>query len=159
MNGKNSKPYAILVFGAPMSGKSQFAIKFSREFKAPLLDFEAIPGISRKSFLAIVAQIADSKQNMVIDYHIDTFKQRQEMCEVLRTAGYRPVLVWIQTDVNTIKRRLKNHLKSVARAKAYFEERLEQLEAPEDVEEPIVVSGKHTFDTQLKSVLSCLSKI
>jgi len=159
MNGKKPKPYAILVFGVPMSGRTQFAVRFSRQFKAPLLDFEHIPGINRKAFLPIVTQIADSKQNIVIDEHIDTFQQREKLRKVLYESGYQPVLVWIQTDVNTIKRRLKNHLKSVTRAKAYFEEQLDQLEAPEDSEEPIVISGKHTFSSQLRSVLSRLSKI
>jgi len=158
MNGKNSKPYAILVFGVPMSGKTQFATRFSRKFKAPLLNFEAVPGISRNIFLSIVAQIADSQQNLVIDDGIDTFKQREELRNVLRNAGYRTVIVWIQTDVNTIKRRLKSHLKSVERAKSYFGTLLDQLEAPEDSEDTIVISGKHTFDGQLRTVLSALSK-
>ncbi|MCL1839461.1 ATP-binding protein [Candidatus Saccharibacteria bacterium] len=158
MNGKNSKPYAIMVFGVPMSGKTQFATKFSRKFRAPLLNFESIPGISRKIFLSVVAQIADSQQNLVIDHGIDTYKQREELRRTLHSAGYRVVIVWIQTDVNTIKRRLRSHLKSVERAKSYFEALLDQLEAPEDSEDTIVLSGKHTFDGQLKTVLSALSK-
>jgi len=158
MNGKNSKPYAILVFGVPMSGKIQFATQFSHKFKAPLLNFESTPGVSRKIFLSIVTQIADSQQNLVIDHGIDTYKQRQELRHILTKAGYRTVIIWIQTDINTIKRRLRTHLKSTERAKAYFETLLNQLEAPEDSEETIVISGKHTFDGQLKSVLSALSK-
>jgi len=158
MNGKNSKPYAIMVFGVPMSGKSQFAIRFSRKFKAPLLNFEAIPGISRKIFLSIVTQVADSQQNLVIDDGIDTYKQREELRGVLRAAGYRTVIVWIQTDVNTIKRRLRSHLKSVERAKSYFDTLLDQLEAPEENEDTIVISGKHTFEGQLRTVLAALSK-
>ena len=141
-----------------MSGKTQFATRFSRKFKAPLLNFEAIPGISRKIFLSIVAQIALSQQNIVIDHGIDTYKQRQELRRLLRKAGYCPIIVWMQTDINTIKRRLKNHLKSVERARSYFETLLDQLEAPENSEHPIVISGKHTFEGQLKSVLSSLSK-
>ena len=158
MNGKNTKPYAILVFGVPMSGKMEFATRFSRKFRAPLLNFEAIPGISRKIFLSIIKQIADSHQNLVIDDGIDTFKQREQIRRVLEAAGYRVVIVWIQTDVNTIKRRLRNHLKSVERARSYFETLLDRLEAPEDTEPTIVISGKHTFDGQLRTVLSALSK-
>jgi len=159
MNGNNSKPFAILVFGVPMSGKTQFASKFSRQFKAPFLNFDAIPDISHETFLAVVSQIADSQQNIVIEGGIDTFEQREKLREILRNAGYRPVLLWIQTDVNIVKRRLKTSMKSVEKAKTFFEKRLQELEAPEDTENPIVVSGKHTFEGQLKSVLLCLSKI
>lgn len=159
MNREKEKPYAILVFGVPMSGKTQFATKFSQKFKAPHLNFEPIPGISRKAYLSIVSQIALSQQNLVIDDGIDTFKQREQLREILKSAGYKSIIIWIQTDVNTVKRRLRTHLKSVERAKAYFEERLDQLEAPEDSENAIVISGKHTFEGQLRSVLSHLSKL
>jgi len=159
MNGNHSKPYAILVFGAPMSGKTAFASKFSHQFKAPLLNYDALPGISRKTFLSLVDQIAQCGQNFLIEGASDTFKHREEIRSILRSTGYNPVLLWIQTDTNTIKYRIKSHLKSVEKAKAFFEERLTQLEAPEDSESPVVISGKHTFETQLKSALSSLSKI
>ena len=158
MEGNNSKPYAILVFGVPMSGKTQFAARFSREYKAPLLNFDSTPEITPSIFLDIVTQIADSRQNLVIDTHLDTFKERQDLRRILASAGYHTIIVWIQTDINTIKRRLTKHLKSIDKAKAYFEDLLKELEAPEDSEKPIVISGKHTFAGQLKSVLSALSK-
>ena len=41
MNGK-SKPYAILVFGAPMSGKTTFAEQFSARFNAPFLNLSEL---------------------------------------------------------------------------------------------------------------------
>jgi len=159
MNGNNSKPFAILVFGVPMSGKTQFASKFSRQFKAPLLNFETIPDINRKAFLAVISQIAECQQNLLVEGGLDTYEQREEIRELLYAAGYRPVLLWIQTDINIVKQRLKTNMKSVEKARVYFEQRLHQLEAPEESEQPIVLSGKHTFEGQLKSVLSRLSKI
>ena len=159
MNGKNSKPYAILVFGAPMSGKTEFATKFSQKFKAPFLNCELLPRISREAFLAVITQIATCEQPMLIEGGIDTFKQRQELRKLLSNAGYHPVTLWIQTDVNIIKRRLKTTMKSVEKAKTFFEDRFAQLEAPEESEHPIVISGKHTFEGQLSSVLSHLSEL
>lgn len=75
---------------------------------------------------------------------------------MLRAAGYSPTLIWIQTDVNTIRSRLKNRLKSVERAKAVYDAGIKSLEGPSDAEMPIVLSGKHTYHTQLKQVLTQL---
>lgn len=156
MNGK-SKPYAIMVFGVPMSGKSQFASKFSQQFKAPHLNYEELPDIDRKTFLAILDQIAGSGQNIIIEGSIDTQDQRDEISQLLEKSRYKPVLVWVQTDVGTVKKRLKTKLKSVEKAKTTFDDRVKELEAPSDAENPIVISGKHTYDTQLKTILSRLS--
>ncbi len=157
MNG-NSKPHAILIFGVPMSGKTQFAAKFSQQFNSIFLDFGSLPDISREAFLAVITQLAASGQTILIEGAVDTQKDRDEIRKILKKAGYKPALVWIQTDVTAVKQRLKTKLKSVEKAKAAFEKRIDELEAPADQENPIVISGKHTFATQLKTVLSQLSK-
>ena len=69
MNGK-SKPYAILVFGAPMSGKTTFAQQFSQRFSAPFLNINALYDefkISRKMAMVLVSEIAKCKQTMIIE--------------------------------------------------------------------------------------------
>ena len=159
MNG-NNKPYAILVFGAPVSGKTQFAEQFSKQFKAPLLNIGDLIekyDLSRPAVLELIRQVALSGQNFMIEGGVDTEKERMEIREMLRKAGYRPTLIWVQTDLATIKRRLKMRLKSVEKAKATFEDRYRALEAPADSENPIVISGKHTFEAQLKTVLTHLA--
>ena len=160
MNG-NTKPYAILVFGVPMSGKTQFATKFCRQFKAPLLDFNTLHelyDLDQKAFITIISQVALSGQTLVIEGALDTQKQRTKLSNLLKKAGYQPVLIWVQTDVATVKRRLKAKLKSVEKAKTTFDSRIKDLEAPADSENPIVISGKYTFDTQLKTTLARLSQ-
>ncbi|MDO4611830.1 MAG: hypothetical protein Q4B34_03150, partial [Candidatus Saccharibacteria bacterium] len=67
-----------------------------------------------------------------------------------------PTLIWIQTDINTIKTRLKTRLKSVEKARSVYDSRIHALEAPSEAEAPIVLSGKHTYHTQLKQVLTQL---
>ena len=76
--------------------------------------------------------------------------------QILKKAGYSPSLVWVQTDSSTTKQRMKMRLKSVSKAKTEYENRIKSLEAPSDFEPAIVISGKHTFDTQLKHVLTQL---
>lgn len=160
--GKNEKKKgavsrAILVFGAPCSGKTTFCEKFAKKFKAPYFDLGLLADqyrLDRKMIVLLLEQIAKTGQMLVLEGGLDTEADRIEIRKILRNAGYTSSLIWIQTDVGTIRSRLKSRLKSVSAAKAAYEEKLELLEAPTDFEEPIVLSGKHTFETQLRHVLS-----
>jgi predicted kinase len=156
MNGK-TKPYAILMFGAPASGKSQFAAQFAERFKAPFLEFNK-HRISYSAAAHIVEQVAVTGQNIVIEGCLNAEKQRNDMRQRLKKRGYLPVLVWVQADANTIKRRLHQRYRSIEKTKAAFEACYDDMEAPADIEKPIVISGKHTFTTQLKILLAKLSK-
>ena len=81
MNGK-SKPYAILVFGAPMSGKTTFAEKFSEKFNAPFLNLSELHEqyrLSRKVAQILISQIAKCKQTLILEGGIDSERQRNEI--------------------------------------------------------------------------------
>ncbi len=152
---------AILVFGAPCSGKTTFGKQFAAQFNATFYDLDALKqehNLSRQFILLLVEQIARTGSTLVFEGGNDTEKDRRELAEILRSAGYSPTLVWIQTDVNTIRMRLKNKLKSVDKAKAVYDARIKLLEGPAEVEMPIVLSGKHTYTTQLKQVLTQLQE-
>ena len=160
MNGK-SKPYAILVFGAPMSGKTTFAQQFSQRFNAPFLNINELYDqykISRKMAMVLVSEIAKCKQTMVIEGGLNTEKQRNEMKKLLAAAGYSPVLIWVQTDLTAIKHRIRHKYNTVAEAKAALDASYKKLEAPSEDENPLVISGKHTFQTQCKNVLTGISE-
>ena len=152
MEGKkkhsSNSPRAILVFGAPCSGKSTFAKQFANQFNATFYDLDVV--------LLLVSQIAKTGATLVLEGGNATERDRRELNEILRAAGYAPALVWLQTDVATIKSRLKVRLKSVEEAKTVYESRIKTLEAPSELENPIVLSGKHTYPTQLKQVLTQL---
>jgi gluconate kinase len=159
MNGK-SKPYAILVFGAPMSGKTTFAEKFSERFNAPFLNLSELHEeyrVSRKVALILIQQITKCKQTLIIEGAIDNEKQRNEIRELLVKAGYIPVLVWVQTDLNAIKQRMRHKYAKASEAKAALEKSYERIEAPADYEDPIVISGKHMFQTQCRNTLTGIS--
>ncbi len=159
MNGK-SKPYAILVFGAPMSGKTTFAEKFSERFNAPYLNLSELHEqyrVSRKVALILITQITKCKQTLIIEGAIDSERQRNEVRDLLTKAGYIPVLVWVQTDLNAIKQRMRHKYSSASEAKAVLEESYRKIEAPADYEDPIVISGKHMFQTQCRNILTGIS--
>ena len=159
MNGK-LKPYAVLVFGAPMSGKTTFAEQFSARFNAPFLNLSELyekHKLTRKLALVLIQQLTKCKQTLILEGGLDTEKQRNEVRELLLKAGYRPVLVWIQTDLNAIKHRMRHKYKKLEDAKAALTEQYKKIEAPSELEQPLVISGKHTFQTQCKNVLTNLS--
>ena len=160
MNGK-SKPYAILVFGAPMSGKTTFAEQFSARFNAPFLNLSELyieHKLTRKLTIVLIQQLTKCKQTLILEGGLDTEKQRNEIKEVLTKSGYKPVLIWVQTDLNAIKHRMRHKYKKLEDAKNALAEQYKKIEAPSELEQPLVISGKHTFQTQCKNVLAGLSE-
>jgi predicted kinase len=158
----NNRPYAILVFGAPMSGKTTFAEHFSDSIGAPFLNFSRLQSehrISRKLALELIQCITKGKNSIIIEGFMDTEADRDEIRKIFEDANYRPVLVWVQTDLNAIKQRMRHAYRSLDQAKAVLAESYEKIEAPSDAEAPLVISGKHTYQTQCKNVLNRLSDI
>lgn len=160
MEGKKIKPRAILVFGAPCSGKTTFAENFAKRFSAPFYNLDEIQDqlkLSKTSLLRFLELLVKTGQNLVIEGGLDTEEQRRRIYLLLKQAGYHHSLVWIQTDTQTIKKRLASSLKSIQKAKDLYDQKINTLEAPTDLESPIVLSGKHTFQTQLAHVLTRLA--
>lgn len=158
---KKNKPRAILVFGAPCSGKTTYCEKFSQRFKAPYYNLTVMreeADFTEKQLHVVLEAISKTGQNIVIEGGLDTEAERESVRKLLKSCGYNPALVWIQTDVTTIRARLKAKLRSVAKAKELYDEKIAIMEAPTDREKPIILSGKHTFDTQLRHTLAQLSK-
>ncbi|MBR3180310.1 AAA family ATPase [Candidatus Saccharibacteria bacterium] len=162
MEGNKSRPRAILVFGAPCSGKTAFSTKFAKKFGLAYYDFDELMkhhNFSRQHILVLLEQITKTKQTIIIEGALNTEKDRDEIRRILRTAGYEPSLVWLQTDASTIRSRLKSRYKDVAKAKEVYDTAVSELEAPSEFERPIILSGKHTFDTQSRHVVTGLADL
>jgi predicted kinase len=159
---KKSRPRALLLFGVPCSGKTTFAEKFAKKFDLAFYDLDGIKeenGLSNDVILLILEQVLKTKHTIILEGCLETERERIQVRNLLREYGYTPALIWFQTDMATVRRRLKMRLKSVSKAKAAYEDAVARLEAPSDTEHPIVLSGKHTFETQTKHVISGLADI
>ena len=159
---KQSKVRALLVFGAPGSGKTTFAEKFAEKFGLAYYDLEQIMeeySFSRDQIFNILTLIMKTKQNIILEGGLDTEKDRIELRNHLRSNGYEPSLFWLQTDVATIRMRLKNRYRSVAKAMETYDRAVATMEAPAETERPIILSGKHTFDTQARHALTGLADL
>lgn len=160
MEGKKSKPRALLIFGAPCSGKTTFSEKFAKKFDIAYFNFDEIREeyrLTRKVTLLIIELLARTGKTLIIEGGLGTEKERTEVRNILRAAGYDPALIWVQTDVATIRLRMKMRYKSVTKAREIYDSAVEVLEAPAEIERPIILSGKHTFDTQTRHVLAGLA--
>ena len=159
---KKTKPRALLLFGVPCSGKTTFAEKFAKKFDLTFYDLDELKvnnNLSQEMVLIILEQILKTKQTVVIEGCLATENERMQIRNLVRRNGYTPALIWLQTDVPTIKQRLKMRLKNAAKAKAVYEDAVANLEAPADSEHPIVLSGRHTFETQAKHVIAGLADV
>ncbi len=160
MEGKKAQPRALLIFGAPCSGKTTFAEKFAKRFGIAYYDLDELKAeynLTHKVVLMLVEQLAKTGQTIVLEGSVGTEKEREEMRHILRPAGYQVTTVWVQTDVATIRSRLKVKYKSVTKAKEAYDTIVPKLEAPSELEAPVILSGKHTFETQLRHILSSLA--
>lgn len=159
---KNNKPRALMVFGAPCSGKTTFAQKFAKKFGLAYYDINEIMeerGFSRQDALYIIELLMRTNQTLILEGGIDTENERSEMRNLMRKNGYEPALIWVQTDVATIRSRLKMRFRSVSKAKQYFDTATAEMEAPIDFEKPIILSGKHTFETQTRHAITGLADL
>ena len=159
---RRSKPKALIVFGAPCSGKTTFAEKFAKKFGLAFYDFNELAtknSFTREQLLAVLEQILKTQQTILLEGCARTEAERMELRNLLRGNGYEPALVWIQTDVTTIRTRLKSRHRSVTKAKEVYDAAVAEMEAPAENEHPIILSGKHTFETQTKHVITGLADL
>lgn len=161
-NKQKTKPRALLIFGAPCSGKTTFAENFARKFNLAYYDLDKLMeenGFSRETVMLVLEQVLKTRQTIIVEGCLGTELERTEIRNLLRSHGYTPALIWVQTDFSTIKLRLKSRFRSVAKAKEFYDHSVSEVEAPTDIEKPIILSGKHTFETQSKHVLLGLADL
>lgn len=159
---RRNKPRALLLFGAPCSGKTTFGEKFAKKFALAFYDLASLKEenqFSDQAILVILEQILKTGQTIIIEGLQDTEKTRIEMRNLIRKYDYEPALIWIQTDIATIRQRLKQRYRNVNKAKDAYDKAVAEMEAPAESEHPIILSGKHTFETQTKHVIAGLADL
>ena len=159
---KKNKPRGILVFGAPCSGKTTFAEKFAAKYGLAYYNIDELTheyDLNRQAVLLLIELVLRTRQTIIIEGGLDSENERTEIRNILRNNGYNPALIWVQTDVATIRMRLKKRYRSVSKAKQYYDDAISVIEAPTDFERPIILSGKHTFETQNRHAVAGLADL
>ncbi len=176
-----SSPMIIEVVGLPGSGKSFFANQFANTFGAALVSQDKIRWtlFAHHTYSdnenAMVEQVADllitellrTKKTFVLDGGYNTSAARHTLANVARRHGYRVLTIVVQTDEPTSKRRAtkRSEKKPGDRYKqsltdAQFEQAKSEYEEPSTTApDVVVISGKHTYNTQAKIVLRKMIEI
>ncbi len=154
-------PHAIILVGIPGSGKSTFAERFAHTFQAPYINLKAIASIAETnedSAQALSFHLLDEllKTNRSLVYEGTTHSKvnRQALTKKVSDAGYQPLFVWVQTESIESKRRATKNQKDNSQLSAdEFDAAIKRFTPPSINEKAIVISGKHTYASQLKIVL------
>lgn len=158
-------PHAIIMVGIPGAGKSAFAEHFAETFKALIVSQSSL---QRKYMLSdegakalqddILREFMKTHKTILVDGGYDIKADRDDFVRSLVKVGYRPLLVWVQTDTGEASRRaLRPYPRGSGMSPEEFDIRLNQFDPPADKERSVVISGKHTYASQLKIVLRQLA--
>ena len=164
-------PHLIVMVGIPGAGKTFFAEHFSETFKAPYVNFERLrselfnePTYNAKE-KAIISRVSNylldelfkTGQTIVLEVPSSTKAERQAITRRAKDNGYEPLIVWVQTESSSAKARSTKAVKGKhMMSSEVFDSAIKTFSAPGASESPIVISGKHTYASQLKIVLSRL---
>lgn len=170
-----AQPLVIMVVGKPGSGKSFFANQFVEMFGAPMVSFDRIQhlfGVESPyapEVQAAVSRIATyqaeellkAQKTMLIDGGCNAKSDRLRLSQLAKKSGYTTLTVWVQTDDATCKQRAtKRKADDVLNSSLsieQFDTMAKRFTAPTGREDYVVVSGRHTFSTQAKTVLRRLA--
>lgn len=173
-----SRPLLLILIGLPGAGKSFFARQFSDMFGAPMVNYDRIrfelfeKGHLEPAEQDIVRRIANyqmdelvkTRRSFIIDGGSNTAQDRQKLEKLAKANGYGTLLIWVQTDDITCKRRStqrnsKRSADDTLSPSLTDEQWTKSAKAfNQPTKEPyMVISGKHAFSTQAKMVLRKLT--
>lgn len=171
------KPILLLLYGFPGSGKTYFSRQFCEDVQAAHLEEDRLrldlfeqPSYSKQENYA-VNRIMDFMTNeflnmgisVVLDTNAIRLGQRRALREMARSHKVDTLIVWFQVDADTAfirnskrdRRRLDDRY-SIGYSVEQFREVAAHMQQPEPTEDFIVVSGKHSYNSQRSNVLKRL---
>lgn len=168
-----NRPHLIIMVGIPGSGRSFFAEHFAETFKAPIISYDKLQQVlfanslcdktSEKMINRVIyytlGETLKTERTVVLDGPIFSKEINNLISKITKQFNYEPLYVWAQTDPITAKKRaLKHTADKPVMSLGQFEELVKQFNPPKRTTNTIVISGKHTYASQLKIVLKYLAE-
>jgi predicted kinase len=162
-------PHLIVMVGIPGSGKSFFAEHFASTFNAPYVSFSELSyeifgqnspdtAVTAKVSNYVLGQLLKTGQTVVYEGPTEIKSVRIALVKIAKDNGYNPLLVWVQTESAAAKiRATKKQTGKTCLNDEQFDTILRRFTPPSSTEKAIVISGKHTYASQLRIVLKRLS--
>lgn len=160
-----ASPHVIVMVGIPGAGKSAFAGHFAETFKTPYVnqshlmrEFSISPETAEHVSYHMLDEIMKTRRTLIYEGSTATKPERLSLIKYIVSQGYRPLMVWVQTDTLEAKRRAtKEFPKGSGLTPSEFDQAVSAFESPIAKDNAIVISGKHTYASQLKIVLKQLA--
>ncbi len=140
-----------------------FAEKFADTFNAPYIHYVELQKLVETDAMAekvanyVLLQLMLTRQLIIIDGPGDRLADRREIVKFAQKHGYTPLFVWVQTEPATAEARAV-HSRTATMTKDQFDARVAEFENPIDKEPVLVISGKHAYLSQARSVLKRLAQ-
>jgi predicted kinase len=160
-------PHLVIMVGIPGSGKTFFAERFASTFNAPYLSAAKLSAsldisIGQDSAVSlsnyILEELLKTGQTVVYDGTVDSRASRAALAKIAKDKGYSPLLVWVQTESASAKLRSTKQRKDTSYLTSdEFDSAIRRFTPPNASEKAVVISGKHTYPSQLKIVLKRLA--
>lgn len=169
------KPFILVLYGFPGSGKTTFAKQFCEEFGMVHLHEDQIkqeffgsdqvyPKIQQKAINYLAGELLRCGVGVVYDSaNSSKTKHRKTIKELAKKNKAEVITVWFQIDPDTAYYRTQHRDRRKTEDKfantyteASFRTALEAQQNPGQGEEYAVISGKHTYRSQRSAVMKKL---
>lgn len=165
------KPKLLLLVGIPGAGKTFFAEKFSSEYQIPFINLNDWrynlfdqPTFDRQEDAklfnfgqSILEQIFKTRKSVLIEGGLDSRTDRQRYINLARQNNYEPMVIWVQNVEQESRIRATRLNKKLPKqfliTSEAFDNTIRRFTAPNIAEKPVVISGKHAFSTQYRTIL------
>jgi predicted kinase len=169
-----------MLYGYPGAGKSYFARQLSERLQAAHVQDGRIrnelfeqPRYDRQENEAIThlmdymaEQFLGAGVSVIYDTNAMRSSQRRALREAARKAHVEPMIIWVQIDVESAfsrvagrDRRKTDDKYAMPLDRTTFDKLTGNMQNPSRDENYIVISGKHSFKTQLNSIIKRLREI
>lgn len=171
------KPFLLLLYGYPGSGKTTFARRLAEEMAIVHLQTERFQheiheatsgqasGMTQTLLEYMTKEFLRSGVSVALDTNVTKKNERQKLRKLAKDLRVQTALVWIQIDPEsafgrTQKRdRRKSENKYAAEYSSSDFQRLVNESQNPVGEDYVVISGKHTFHTQRRAVMKKLYEL
>lgn len=174
-----TKPLFIMLYGYPGAGKTHVARQLSTSLNTAHLNADKIRGelfteprydkeenqIVEHLMLYMTEEFLHAGVSVIYDANVDRLSDRRALRNIARKAKANTLLVWLQIDAESAFLRLnrRDRRKTDDKyAKDYdrkaFDKALARMQNPKE-EDYIVISGKHTFNTQRSAIIKKLYEV
>jgi len=175
----STKPIFVMMYGYPGAGKTHLARQLSETLNAAHVHGDRIRGelfteprydkqeneLVDHLMLYMAEEFLNAGVSVVFDTNAARFTQRRELRNIARKTKSEQLLVWLQIDAESAYARLGNRDRRKSDDKyaapytqASFTSYIQTMQNPKN-EDYVVVSGKHTYNTQRSAVIKKLYEL